>query len=46
MLNALWLGFFVIAAVAAAAQWLLGGQAQVFANMVQTLFATSNTLKH
>ncbi|MBV7417530.1 spore maturation protein [Comamonas sp. CMM03] len=39
MLNALWLGFFVIAAVAAAAQWLLGGQAQVFANMVQALFA-------
>jgi spore maturation protein SpmA len=29
----------VIAAVAAAAQWLLGGQAQVFANMVQALFA-------
>ena len=39
MLNALWLGFFVIAAVAAAAQWLLGGQAQVFADMVQALFA-------
>ncbi len=39
MLNALWLGFFVIAAMAAAAQWLLGGQAQVFANMVQALFA-------
>ncbi|MDH1700591.1 nucleoside recognition domain-containing protein [Comamonas terrigena] len=39
MLNALWLGFFVIAAVAATAQWLLGGQAQVFANMVQALFA-------
>jgi spore maturation protein SpmA len=32
-------GLFVIAAVAAAAQWLLGGQAQVFANMVQALFA-------
>ena len=39
MLNALWLGFFVIAAVAAAAQWLLGGQAQVFGDMVQALFA-------
>ncbi|WP_370682468.1 nucleoside recognition domain-containing protein [Comamonas sp. GB3 AK4-5] len=39
MLNALWLGFFVIAALAAAAQWLLGGQPQVFAGMVQALFA-------
>lgn len=39
MLNALWLGFFVIAALAATAQWLLGGQAQVFADMVQALFA-------
>ncbi|MDR2327467.1 MAG: spore maturation protein [Acidovorax sp.] len=39
MLNALWLGFFVIAALAAAAQWLLAGQAEVFAHMVQALFA-------
>lgn len=39
MLNALWLGFFVIAALAATAQWLLGGQAQVFGDMVQALFA-------
>ncbi|MCD2511994.1 nucleoside recognition domain-containing protein [Comamonas endophytica] len=39
MLNALWLGFFIIAAVAALAQWLVGGQAQVFAAMVQALFA-------
>ena len=38
MLNALWLGFFVIAAVAGLAQWLLGGNAQVFAAMVQALF--------
>lgn len=38
MLNALWLGFFVIAALAGLAQWLLGGNAQVFAAMVQALF--------
>jgi len=39
MLNALWLGFFVVAALAALAQWLLGGHAQIFADMVQALFA-------
>lgn len=39
MLNALWLGFFIIAAIAALAQWLLGGHSQVFAAMVQALFA-------
>ncbi len=39
MLNALWLGFFIISAVAALAQWLLGGHSQVFASMVQALFA-------
>lgn len=39
MLNILWLGFFVVAAIAALAQWLLGGQSQVFAGMVQALFA-------
>ncbi|MFT4242819.1 MAG: nucleoside recognition domain-containing protein [Acidovorax sp.] len=39
MLNTLWLGFFVIGAVAALAQWLLGGNAQVFAAMVEALFA-------
>ena len=38
MLNALWLGFFVIAAVAALAQWLVGGNAQIFAAMVEALF--------
>lgn len=38
MLNALWLGFFLVAAVAALAQWLVGGQPQVFAQMVQALF--------
>ena len=37
MLNALWLGFFIIGAIAALAQWLVGGQSQVFASMVQAL---------
>ena len=39
MLNGLWLGFFVVAAVAALAQWLVGGNSQIFAEMVQALFA-------
>ena len=39
MLNTLWLGFFITAAISALAQWLLGGQAQVFATMVESLFA-------
>jgi spore maturation protein SpmA len=39
MLNTLWLGFFITAAIAALAQWLLGGHAEVFAAMVQALFA-------
>lgn len=39
MLNTLWLGFFVVAAVAAFAQWLVGGNAQIFGAMVEALFA-------
>ena len=39
MLNTLWLGFFITAALAACSQWLLGGNAQVFAAMVEALFA-------
>ncbi|MDM0111660.1 nucleoside recognition domain-containing protein [Variovorax sp. J22R133] len=39
MLNGLWLGFFVTAAVAALARWLVGGDAGVFAAMVESLFA-------
>jgi spore maturation protein SpmA/spore maturation protein SpmB len=39
MLNTLWLGFFVAATVAGVAQWLVGGNAQVFAAMVESLFA-------
>ena len=38
MLNRLWLGFFLVAAVAALADWLVGGNAGVFAAMVQALF--------
>jgi len=39
MLNALWLGFFIAAAVAAFARWLGAGDATVFAAMVESLFA-------
>lgn len=39
MLNTLWLGFFLTAAVAALAQWLVGGNAQIFGAMVEALFA-------
>ena len=39
MLNGLWLGFFVVAAVAALARWLLGGDPAVFGAMVESLFA-------
>ncbi|MFN9727648.1 nucleoside recognition domain-containing protein [Acidovorax sp.] len=39
MLNALWLGFFMVAAVSALSQWLVGGNAQIFAAMVESLFA-------
>lgn len=39
MLNILWLGFFIVAAVSALAQSLLAGQAQVFAAMVESWFA-------
>ena len=38
MLNTLWLGFFIVAAVAALAQWLVGGNTHVFAAMVEALF--------
>jgi spore maturation protein SpmA len=38
MLNGLWLGFFIVAAVSAFARWL-GGDAGVFAAMVDSLFA-------
>jgi len=38
MLNRLWLGFFLTAAVAALVQWLVGGNAGVFAAIVGSLF--------
>ena len=38
MLNGLWLGFFVVAAVAALARWI-GGDPGVWAAMVESLFA-------
>ena len=39
MLNGLWLGFFLIAAASAFGRWLAGGDASVFAAMVESLFA-------
>ena len=39
MLNTLWLGFFITAALAALVQWLGGGNTHVFAAMVEALFA-------
>ncbi|MGC3987236.1 MAG: nucleoside recognition domain-containing protein [Pseudorhodoferax sp.] len=39
MLNGLWLGFFLTAAASAAWRWLVGAEAEVFAAMVQALFA-------
>ncbi len=38
MLNRLWLGFFLAAAVAALVQWLVGGNPGVFAAIVGALF--------
>ncbi|HET8940603.1 MAG TPA: nucleoside recognition domain-containing protein [Rudaea sp.] len=38
MLNLLWLGFFLIAAIAGLAQWLIAGHADVFAAIVASLF--------
>ena len=39
MHNGLWLGFFVVAMVSALAQWLVGGNAGIFAAMVESIFA-------
>jgi spore maturation protein SpmA len=39
MLNGLWLGFFLVAALAAFGRWLIGGDPTVFAAMVESLFA-------
>jgi spore maturation protein SpmA/spore maturation protein SpmB len=39
VLNGLWLGFFAVAAISGFTRWLLGGDAGVFAAMVESLFA-------
>ncbi|HEY0847073.1 MAG TPA: nucleoside recognition domain-containing protein [Noviherbaspirillum sp.] len=39
MLNGLWLGFFVVAALSAFSRWLIGGDPAVFSAMVESLFA-------
>jgi spore maturation protein SpmA len=39
MLNWLWLGFFVVAAIAGFSRWLLGDDPAVFGAMVESLFA-------
>jgi spore maturation protein SpmA len=39
MLNGLWLGFFIVAALSATGRWLIGGDPTVFAAMVESLFA-------
>jgi spore maturation protein SpmA len=38
VLNGLWLGFFLAAALAAFSRWLIGGDAAVFAAIVESLF--------
>jgi spore maturation protein SpmA len=38
MLSRLWFGFFLVAALAAVARWLIGGEADVFAAVVAALF--------
>lgn len=39
MLNVLWFGFFIVAALCSAGRWLTAGDAEVFAAMVDSLFA-------
>jgi spore maturation protein SpmA len=39
VLNGLWLGFFLAAALSALSRWLVGGDATVFAALVESLFA-------
>jgi len=38
VLNRLWLGFFLTAAIAALSRWIVGGDAGVFAAMIGSLF--------
>src|SRR5256885_17271567 len=44
MLNALWLGFFLVAAVAALGPWLVGGPGGVFSALVEGLFCLGQVL--
>ena len=39
MLNTIWASFFIVAAISAMLRWLVGGEAGVFAAMVESLFA-------
>lgn len=39
MLNGLWLSFFLVATVSAFTQWLVAGDAGVFAAIVESIFA-------
>ena len=39
MLNGLWLGFFLVAALSAVLRWIVGGEPAVFGAMVESLFA-------
>ncbi|MDE2088555.1 MAG: spore maturation protein [Gammaproteobacteria bacterium] len=43
MLNAIWVGFFLVAFVTALAKWLFLGQGDVFVQMMQATFDTSKT---
>ena len=43
MLNGLWLGFFLVAAATALGRWLIGGEADIFEQMVKALFAMAKT---
>ncbi len=43
MLNHLWFGFFVIAAISALARWLVGGDPAVFSELIEALFGMART---
>ena len=38
MLNGIWLSFFIAAFAASLWQWLVGGDSEIFARLVQSLF--------
>lgn len=43
LLNYIWIGFFLIAVLAAIIQSIAGGSAEVFSRMAEALFASANT---